>query len=132
MKTTWRATADATLTDVPMTAVGDTWSAELPAVSDGTWNLVEEGLRRVVEEGTATGARISGARIYGKTGTAQNPHGNDHALFACYLRDDTGRARIALAVIIEQGGHGGAAAVPVARLVLEEYLREMEEEKRAG
>ena len=103
-----------------------------PAVSDGTWNLVEEGLRRVVEEGTATGARISGARIYGKTGTAQNPHGNDHALFACYLRDDTGRARIALAVIIEQGGHGGAAAVPVARLVLEEYLREMEEEKRAG
>lgn len=101
-----------------------------PPVSDSTWTLLEEGLRRVVEEGTATRARIPGRHIYGKTGTAQNPHGEDHALFGCYLKDEGGRPRLALSIIIEQGGHGGSAAVPVARRVLEEFIRIEEEAGR--
>ena len=52
----------------------------------------------------------------GKTGTAQNPHGNDHALFACYAPAD--KPRIALAFVIENSGHGGSVAAPMAGLVL--------------
>ena len=52
----------------------------------------------------------------GKTGTAQNPHGQDHALFVCYAPADN--PRIALAFVIENSGHGGSIAAPMAGAVL--------------
>ncbi|MBI4369316.1 MAG: penicillin-binding protein 2 [Elusimicrobia bacterium] len=97
------------------------WSVD--SIKDQNWRLVEEGLRQVIEFGTGRPAMIPGYHIYGKTGTAQNPHGEDHALFACYLKDDRGVPRIAVSVVIDNGGKGSSAAAPVAKKVLEEFIK---------
>jgi penicillin-binding protein 2 len=81
-----------------------------------TWETVKRGLELVVEAGTATAARVPGLRVAGKTGTAQNPHGKDHALFACYAPAEN--PRIALAFVIENSGHGGSIAAPRAGQLL--------------
>jgi len=70
----------------------------------------------VVESGTGTAARVQDLRVGGKTGTAQNPHGNDHALFVCYAPVDN--PRIAMAFVIENSGHGGSIAAPMAGAIL--------------
>lgn len=80
------------------------------------WDAVHRGMELVVESGTGTAARVPGVRVAGKTGTAQNPHGQDHALFVCYAPAD--RPTIALAFVIENSGHGGSVAAPMAGAVL--------------
>jgi penicillin-binding protein 2 len=82
----------------------------------GDWKALQEALERVVATGTATAARVPGVRVAGKTGTAQNPHGQDHALFACYAPVDD--PKIALAFVVENSGHGGSIAAPKAGEVL--------------
>ena len=84
------------------------------------WRAVREALERVVVSGTGTAARVPGVRVAGKTGTAQNPHGDDHALFVCYAPVDD--PRIALAFVIENSGHGGSVAAPKAGRVLARVL----------
>jgi len=76
----------------------------------------------VVDHGTGTGARLSRWVVAGKTGTAQNPHGADHAWFICFAPAE--QPRVALAVVLENAGPGGRAAAPVARKILQEYLGE--------
>lgn len=90
------------------------------AAEPGTWAAVHEALERTVAEGTGTAARVPGVRVAGKTGTAQNPHGEDHALFVCYAPVEA--PRIALAVVIENSGHGGSVAAPIAGRVLREMF----------
>jgi penicillin-binding protein 2 len=80
------------------------------------WNTVHSGLERVVESGTGTGAKVPGIAVAGKTGTAQNPHGQDHALFVCYAPAD--HPTIAMAIVAENSGHGGSVAAPIAGRVL--------------
>ena len=86
------------------------------AASPTTWSALHEAMEGVVSGGTATLARVPGLRIAGKTGTAQNPHGKDHALFACYAPAEN--PQIALAFVIENSGHGGSIAAPMAAQVL--------------
>ncbi len=96
-------------------------SERLP-ISPGVWSIIQQGMYRVVNGGgTGSSARLSGIALAGKTGTAQNPHGRDHAWFVGYApyRDP----RIAVAVIVENGGYGGAAAAPVAAAAIGRYLR---------
>jgi penicillin-binding protein 2 len=99
--------------------VGDEPSGESErAVQSGvtaeaaTWDAVHRGLQLVVDAGTGTAARVPGLAVAGKTGTAQNPHGQDHALFVCYAPAD--HPTIALAFVVENSGHGGAVAAPLA------------------
>ena len=80
------------------------------------WETIHQGLEWVVESGTGTAARVPNVRVGGKTGTAQNPHGNDHALFVCYAPAD--KPVIGLAFVIENSGHGGSIAAPMAGAVL--------------
>lgn len=90
---------------------------------DGKWfDLVAEGMRRVVEEagGTASGARIPGITVCGKTGTAQNPQGKDHAVFIAFAPMED--PKIAIAVYVENSGFGGTWAAPIASLCMEQYL----------
>jgi len=86
------------------------------------WDLIQESLRGVVESGTGRGCRIAGVEVAGKTGTAQNPNGEDHAWFIAYAFRPGEPPRIAIAVVVQYGGHGGQVAVPVARSVLEAFF----------
>jgi penicillin-binding protein 2 len=70
--------------------------------------------------GTGGSAKVDSVTVAGKTGTAQNPHGNDHALFICFA---PARApEIAVAVLVENAGHGSTAAAPIAQKVLQAYF----------
>lgn len=75
----------------------------------------------VVAEGTGRQAAIRGVKVAGKTGTAENPHGQPHAWFIGFAPFD--KPQIAIAVIVENGGGGGAVAAPVARQVIAKALR---------
>jgi len=96
-------------------------SERLP-ISQRVWNIVQNGMYRVVNgSGTGSGARLSGIKVAGKTGTAQNPHGQDHAWFVGYGPYE--HPTIAVAVIVENAGAGGTAAAPLAGAVIGHYLR---------
>jgi penicillin-binding protein 2 len=84
-------------------------------------HLVRRGMEGAVEarRGTAWRAKVPGLSVAGKTGTAQNPHGEDHAVFVCFAPVES--PRVAIAVIVENGGEGGLTAAPIARRMLE-YL----------
>jgi cell division protein FtsI/penicillin-binding protein 2 len=69
--------------------------------------------------GTASRARVAGLSVAGKTGTAQNPHGEDHAVFVCFAPVES--PQVAIAIIVENGGEGGLTAAPIAKKMLE-YL----------
>lgn len=72
------------------------------------------------EGGTATRAKAAGLEICGKTGTAQNPHGKDNAVFICFAPREN--PKIAIAAYIENAGFGGTWAAPIASLMVEKYL----------
>lgn len=87
------------------------------------YKSIKEGMRGAVNEpgGTARRARINDEIIVaGKTGTAQNPHGEDHSVFMAYAPHDN--PKIAIAVFIENAGFGGTWAAPIASLMMEKYL----------
>jgi len=105
-------------------------------ISAKTLEEVRAALVGVTQEdgGTGQGARIEGMEIAGKTGTAQvvRLKGGerqraenmayelrDHAWFVAYIAADT---PLAVVVLVEHGGHGGAAAVPLAREMIKKYL----------
>ena len=88
-------------------------------ISPETLKLVRDGLRGVSEAG-GTGAGVFAnfpVPVAGKTGTAENPHGDDHGWFVAYGPFDD--PRLTVAVVIEQGGYGSTSAGPVARKILE-------------
>lgn len=70
--------------------------------------------------GTATESRIPGILMCGKTGTVQNVHGKNHSVFIGFAPRDN--PKIAIAVIVENGGYGGAYAAPIASYITEKYL----------
>ncbi|MBS1940558.1 MAG: peptidoglycan glycosyltransferase, partial [Bacteroidetes bacterium] len=70
--------------------------------------------------GTARLARIPGITVCGKTGTAQNPHGKDHAVFIAFAPMED--PKIAIAVYVENSGAGGKWAAPIASLCMEQFL----------
>lgn len=70
--------------------------------------------------GTASIAAVPGLEICGKTGTAQNPHGDDHSVFICFAPKEN--PQIAVAAFIENGGFGASYAAPIASLLTEKYL----------
>jgi penicillin-binding protein 2 len=77
---------------------------------------------RVVSDprGTAHGSMIPGIALAGKTGTAQNPAGDDHSWFACYAPADD--PKLAVAVLVENAGHGSTVAAPLASALVRHYL----------
>ncbi|MFM9060374.1 MAG: penicillin-binding transpeptidase domain-containing protein, partial [Bacteroidota bacterium] len=86
------------------------------------FDVVQEAMQKVVDMGTATAyGKIDSLVVCGKTGTAQNPHGKDHAVFVCFAPREN--PKIAIAVVVENAGFGGVWAAPVASLMIEKYLR---------
>jgi len=84
------------------------------------FELVKEGMCRVMSNGTGRFHTIDSLHMAGKTGTAQNPHGNNHAVFIGFAPADD--PQIAVAVVIETCGYGAEWAAPVASLMMEQYL----------
>ena len=81
---------------------------------------VIEGMYDVFESGTARGSRLEGIEMCGKTGTAQNPHGQDHSIFIAFAPKDN--PKIAIAIVVENGYWGSRWAGPIASLLIEQYL----------
>lgn len=86
------------------------------------FEIVVEGMAMAVSGGTARKATIDSIDMCGKTGTAQNPHGEDHSIFMSFGPKEN--PKIAIAVYIENGGFGATYAVPIASLIMEKYLTE--------
>jgi len=91
-------------------------------ISERNLATIRSAMASVVSDPTGTGgqSRLDSILVAGKTGTAQNPHGKDHALFICFAPVEN--PRIAVAVLVENAGHGSTAAAPVARKVLEAFF----------
>ena len=83
-------------------------------------DIVRKGLEYVVSRGTGSRAGRFGVSIAGKTGTAQNSHGPDHALFAGYAPVESPKY-VAVAVI-EGGRHGSSVAAPIVGQILAHLL----------
>lgn len=92
-------------------------TTHFPKVIGGMYRAVNSGFG---SGGTASIAAVEGLDICGKTGTAQNPHGNDHSVFICFAPKDN--PKIAVAAYVENGGFGAAWAAPIASLLTEMYL----------
>ena len=90
------------------------------AVRVETAHTVAGLMEACVERGTGRRAEISGVRVGGKTGSAENPSGLPHAWFAGFAPVD--KPRVAVAVIVENGGSGGGIAAPIAQGVIEAIL----------
>lgn len=84
------------------------------------FEVVQEGMARVMMHGTGRWYNIPTLKMCGKTGTVQNVHGKDHALFIGFAPKDD--PKIAVAVAIENAGYGATHACPVASLIMEQYL----------
>ena len=70
--------------------------------------------------GTARMAHIDSIEVCGKTGTAQNPHGENHSVFIAFAPKNN--PKIAIAVFVENSGYGGSWAAPIASLMIEKYI----------
>ena len=87
------------------------------------FETVIEGMELAVWDdygSTARSARVPDIRVCGKTGTAENPHGEDHSIFLAFAPKDD--PKIAIVVYVENGGFGATYAAPIASLMIEKYF----------
>ncbi|WP_455199471.1 penicillin-binding protein 2 [Kaarinaea lacus] len=123
-------------------------NAAVPVINKANWDYIIRAMTKVVHSPRGTARRIAdGARykIAGKTGTAQvfgikqdeeyveediDKRLRDHALFISFAPVEN--PRIAVAVVVENGGSGGAVAAPIARMVMDHYLNSLYEQARSA
>ena len=92
-------------------------------IDTASYGPIVDGMDLVINGGpgsTARNARIEGITVCGKTGTAENPHGNDHSIFIAFAPKEN--PKIAIAVYVENQGFGTTYAAPIAILMIEKYL----------
>jgi len=70
---------------------------------------------------TGKSAAIKDISVCGKTGTVQNPHGDDHSVFVAFAPKDD--PKIAIVVYVENGVWGARYAAPISGLMIEKYLK---------
>ncbi|HJS56027.1 MAG TPA: penicillin-binding transpeptidase domain-containing protein, partial [Chitinophagaceae bacterium] len=101
----------------------------ISAIDKKNFNAVIDGLSDVYNFGTARGLNVPGIDICGKTGTAENfakVNGKrvqlaDHSIFVAFAPKNN--PKIAIAVLIENGGAGRTIAGPIASLMIEKYIK---------
>lgn len=94
--------------------------AKYTSIDSAHFSTVIEGMFDVFETGTARGSRMESIKMCGKTGTAENPHGQDHSIFVAFAPKEN--PKIALSIIVENGYWGSRWAAPIASLMIEKYL----------
>jgi len=92
----------------------------ITGISDDVYDVVRDGMRMVCDGGTGWLGKVPGIETAGKTGSAQNPHGDTHAWFIGFAPYEN--PEIAIAVVAENAGGGGAIAAPIARKFMEIYF----------
>ncbi len=84
------------------------------------FTTVVDGMRNVLTNGTGAYVQIPGIDICGKTGTVQNPHGENHSIFIAFAPKDN--PKIAIATVVENAGYGSTWAAPICTLMIEKYI----------
>ena len=84
------------------------------------FEAVKDGMHRVMVYGTGRHYAIDSLNMAGKTGTAQNSHGRDHAIFIGFAPVDN--PKIAVAVVVENAGFGATWAAPIASMMMEQFI----------
>ncbi len=95
-------------------------SVKIEGIHSQVFDVVLEGMREVVDGGTGVWAAVYGIPSAGKTGTAQNPHGEDHAWYIGFAPFEN--PEIAICVLVENGGSGGGVSAPIAGKYLKRYF----------
>ncbi len=97
-------------------------STRITEVSNETFKIIKQGMYRVCQgdRGTGRAACYRDITVAGKTGTAQNPHGEDHAWFIGFAPSEA--PQIAFCILVENGGSGGRVAAPIAREIIKNYF----------
>ena len=93
------------------------------SIDTSCYRPIVDGMDLVINGGTgstARNAKVEGITVCGKTGTAENPHGNDHSIFIAFAPKED--PKIAIAVYVENQGFGTTYAAPIASLMIEKYL----------
>lgn len=86
------------------------------------FELIANGMADAVTQGTCRRINLApSVQVCGKTGTSENPHGEDHSLFIGFAPKDN--PQVAIAVLVENGGFGATNAVPIARLMLQKFFK---------
>ena len=90
------------------------------------WDRLIFDMKEVVMSSSGTGTNanpnIPGLQLYGKTGTAENPHGDDHAWFIGWM--ELNHQKFSIVVLHENGGSGGTVAAPIAGKIFESLVKE--------
>lgn len=90
-------------------------------VQDKTaYKNVLDGMQQCVDAGTGRASKLKDIVVCGKTGTAENPHGKDHAVFSAFAPRDN--PKIAIVCFVENAGFGGTWSAPIVGLMIEKYL----------
>ena len=85
------------------------------------FELTVKGMADAVTAGTCRGINLMPlVEVCGKTGTSQNPHGDDHSIFMGFAPKDN--PQVAIAVLVENGRFGATNAVPIARLMMQKFF----------
>lgn len=90
-------------------------------IDEAHFTLIVHAMRAVVTNGSGGRAQVKGITVCGKTGTVENLHGKDHAVFMGFAPLEN--PQIAIAVYVENAGWGGRAAAAIAGLMIEKYLK---------
>ena len=95
---------------------------DVTKISSDIFKIIKEGMHDVTVYGTANGVKLPGHEYCAKTGTAQNPHGNNHSIFVCFAPKEN--PKVAVAVVVENAGYGATWAGPISTLLMEKYLND--------
>ncbi len=95
---------------------------QITTIDPDNFNIAREAMLDVFESehGTARWYALDSIKQCGKTGTVQNPHGDDHSMFIAFAPMND--PKIAITVIVENSGFGSTWAAPIASLMMEKYL----------
>lgn len=102
---------------------------KITTIDPDNFNIVRKAMLDVFEadHGTARWYKLDSITQCGKTGTVQNPHGDDHSIFIAFAPMEN--PQIAITVIVENSGFGSTWAAPIASLMIEKYLTKKTDRK---